>query len=146
MTRVKNLRVPRKYKILKEIFIFFLNALALIALYMIADMIALYKVSKLRTFLIYLFAVGVFVGICIVTFAPIYKEVYKISFIGDQVMFYTSKFVYAIRRKECKEIYITNQVYQFHINGSKKGAKNYHVLDEFNKKNFPTTKIIDKRN
>ena len=75
MTRVKNLRVPRKYKILKEIFIFFLNALALIALYMIADMIALYKVSKLRTFLIYLFAVGVFVGICIVTFAPIYKEV-----------------------------------------------------------------------
>ena len=160
MTKVKNLRVPRKYKILKEIFIFFLNALALIALYMIADMIALYKVSKLRSFLIYLFAVGVFVGICIVTFAPIYKEVYKISFIGDQVMFYTSKFVYAIRRKECKEIYITNQVYQFHINGSiklkcnirrnnkasKKGAKNYYVLDEFNKKNFPTTKIIDKRN
>lgn len=160
MTRVKNLRVPRKYKILKEVFIFFMNALALIAIFMIADMIALYQASKLRTFLIYVFAISIIVGIYILTIVPIYKEIYKISFIGDQVMFYTSKYVYTIRKKECKEIYITDQMYQFHLNGSvklkcnnrrnksilKNRGNNYLVLDEFNKKNFPMTKIIDKRN
>lgn len=160
MTRVKNLRVPRKYKILKEISIFFMNALLLIAIIMIADMIALYQTSKLRTFLIYLFAICIIIGIYVLTVFPIYKEVYKISFIGDQVMFYTSKYVYTIRRKECKEILITNQLYMFHLNGSiklkcnnrknkfipQRRGKNYLVLNEFNKKNFPMTKIIDKRN
>ena len=158
MTKVKNLRIPRKYKVLKEIFIFIMNASLLYCIIVLAMLLASYTAQKLRILLTSLFAVGVFIAIYIITVSPIYNEVYKISFIGDQVMFYTPRYVYTIRKKECKEVLITNQSYLFFIGDGIKlkcnpqrskvqssNKKKTCSLDEFNKKNFPITKITDKR-
>lgn len=154
----KNLRKVKFINRIKTVYII------LFSLFSTLGFFPLFKVLVYRTFkdgilfVIYAIVLFFFYVYFRRRISSLQELIYKISFINEQVTFYTPRSVYVTRNKECVEIiikkyecsfrfdkgiilkYKTKQN-NFYINKKYKDGKERINIEDLNKSNFPNAKI-----
>lgn len=155
MTKSKNLRKPKTFTAIKDIYIILFCLFSTLGFVPLFKIIVYYTRGDAILFVIYICVVVFFYFFYIKRVRKINDSIYKITFMNRQITFFTPAYVYITRSKECVEIIIKKSycVFKFEKNLilycytkiNKITGKSIKI-DDLNKKNFPQAQIFDLRN
>lgn len=119
MTKVKNTQAPKRYSILRDLYVILFSILFLTIGFLVASLVLKYDDSILKALILYTSTIIIFGIVYFLLAQIIFNEVYKISLSGNQGMFYTPRYVYTIHKKDCVEVVLKKNFYLIELTNGK---------------------------
>lgn len=120
MTKVKNTQAPKRYSLIRDLYVILFSILFLAIVFLIASLARRYNEAIAQALILYTSTVIIFGIVYFFLTHIIFNEVYKISISGNQGIFYTARYVYTISKKECAEITLKKSTYLIKLENGKK--------------------------